>query len=56
MGEGGSQTYQYFILLFFTLLVGGEGGKVNDAIVTKSAVFFFDVFPYSQYGLVNCCY
>ena len=47
-GRGGSQTYKYFILLFFTLSLGGEGGKVNDAIFTKSAVFFYDVFP-------RCC-
>ena len=44
-GEGGSQTYKYFILLFFTVSLGGEGGKVNDAIFTKSAVFLLDVFP-----------
>ena len=34
----------------FSLLAGGEGGKVNDAIFTKSAVFFLDVFPYTDYN------
>ena len=38
--EGGSQTYQYFIILFFTLSVEGGRGKVNDAILTLSTVFF----------------
>ena len=45
-GGGGSQTYQYFIFLFFTLSVEGGRGKVNDANFTLSAVsFFLDVFP-----------
>ena len=40
-GEGGFQTYQYFILLFFTLSVKGGRGKVNDTNFTLSAVFFW---------------
>ena len=40
MGMGGYQTYQYFILLFFTLSVEGRRGKVNDAIFTLSAFFW----------------
>ena len=44
-GEGGSQTYQYFMPLFFTLSVGGEGGMVNDTNFTLYTVFFLDVFP-----------
>ena len=40
MGEGGSQIYQYLIILFFTLSVEGGRGKLNDTNFTLSAVFF----------------
>ena len=37
----GVSTYPYFILLFFALSVGGEGGQVNDTIFTLFAAFLF---------------
>ena len=40
-GGGGYETYQYFILLFFTLSVEGERSEVNDTNSTLSAVFFW---------------
>ena len=45
MGEGGSQIYQYLILLFFTLSVEGGRAKVNDTNLTLSAVFIFGFLP-----------
>ena len=45
----GSQTYQYFILLFFTLSVEGGRGKVNDKIFTLSVVFFILMASLSKY-------
>ena len=54
-GEGSSQTYQFFILLFFILSIEGGSSKVHDAMFTLSAVFlclplfsllfFFESFP-----------
>ena len=37
---------QIFHSFVFHSFINGEGGKLNDEIFTKSAVFFFfDVFP-----------